>query len=397
MRRVFVSHPRTQHSQQLALALHEISLLQAFWSGVPVLCDGDTPPFWLPKYYAQRIKKVNIPTSLRKHPLFFQAISRIGDFIPNRFLGEDYNYKVFHLFDWWVSLHISRLKPKVVIAYEDSAYHTFRAAKAIGARCILDAPSLHHVAGTQLLGDNPKDYFAKINHRRDEEILLADMILTCSSLAAQSYLDAGVPSEKVNPVLLGATLPQIDIKWQSHTKPLHFIFAGVLSQRKAIDVILATFRQLHADALPYRLSFIGGEGEPGWIQQIKQTPNAEYYHGVAQTELFQKITQADCLLLPSRFDSFGMVVAEALACGTPVVVSTQTGSKAIIEQFPKAGWIVECDEKSLYSCIKERIQNREALFTARKYATEASQYFTWSAYRLRVGELIQHWMEKNVL
>lgn len=64
----------------------------------------------------------------------------------------------------------------------------------------------------------------------------------------------------------------------------------------------------------------------------------------------------------------------------------------MIEQFPGAGWVVACSEDSLYRCIKERIQNREALFATRAHAAEASRHFTWQAYRERVGTLIQDWM-----
>lgn len=44
MSEVFVSHPGLQHAHQLAWSLHERGLLQAFWSGVPVLSDGDALP-----------------------------------------------------------------------------------------------------------------------------------------------------------------------------------------------------------------------------------------------------------------------------------------------------------------------------------------------------------------
>ncbi len=218
---------------------------------------------------------------------------------------------------------------------------------------------------------------------------MADLILTCSPMAAESYIEAGVSASKVRYMLLGATLPEGIIPWQLHEHPLHFIFAGGLRYLKAIDLILRVFEKMHSEGLQYRLSFVGGQGEPGWVDAIKKTPNATYLGGVSQAALFQEFAQADCLLLPSRFDSFGMVVAEAMACGVPAIVSTQTGAKAIIEQFPKAGWIVECNEEALYHCVKERIQNREELFSARNAAQEASRHFTWQDYRERIGELVE--------
>lgn len=390
---VFVFHPGLQHSHQLALALHERGLLQAFWSGVPVLADGEALPFWLPRTYASKVKSVAIPCELRLHPMLFQALLRAGALLPKSFSREDYAHRNFHFYDWWVAQHIAQLKPKVVVAYENSAYHTFRAAKAIGARCILDAPSLHHVASARLMEFKQTPYLAEINRRKDEEVALADLILTCSPLAAESYVENGVPACKVQPMLLGAELPNGIALWRKHIETLHFMFAGALSYHKSIDIILQAFNRLHADGLEYRLSFVGGAGEAGWVEAIGKVPNAFYLGGMSQTALYQQLAQADCLLLPSRYDSFGMVVAEAMACGTPAIVSTQTGAKAMIEQFPQSGWIVDCDVDALYRCVKARIQNRDELFAAREAALAASKEFTWQAYRKRVGLLIEDWMK----
>lgn len=100
------------------------------------------------------------------------------------------------------------------------------------------------------------------------------------------------------------------------------------------------------------------------------------------------IANSDCLLLPSKFDSFGMVVAEAMACGTPAIVSNMTGSKAIIEHFPGSGWIIEPTEESIYSNMKYCIENRCEVFKARNQAGNASHFFTWDSYRNRIFNLL---------
>lgn len=391
---VFVAHPRTQHSQQMAWALHECGILQAFWSGVPVISSDEKLPFWMPSFYLKKIKRVQIPKILRRSPFIFQVLWRLDDIFPKKWFGPDYSYYIFHLFDWWVSINIKKLKPDVVVAYEDSAYHTFRAAKKIGAKCILDAPSFHRLVGERLVNRAKTRYSAEIERRKDAEVEMADLVLTCSPLAASTYINSGVPEYKVRPVLLGATFPEGIESWKEHEEPLRFVFAGVLSYRKSIDIILDAFMSLHNEGCDYQLSFIGGEGEVGWVEKIKSCPKAKYYPSTSQTELYQFLSKADCLLLPSRFDSFGMVVAEAMACGTPVIVSTATGAKAMIEKYPRSGWIVDATHESLYACLRERIKNREEIFSARRYALEASREFTWDSYRKRVGVLVKSWINK---
>lgn len=385
----FISHPGLQHSHQLAWALYERGLLQSFWSGVPVIAEGEELPVWLPESYAKRLKQVPIPREYRWHPIFFPALLQVGIMLPRFIVGNDYMHRVCHWYDWWVSRHVESLKPRIVVAYENSAYHTFRAAKRVGAKCVLDAASLHHSIGRQLRIESITTYSSEIDRRKDLEIDMADLILTCSPLAAESYQATGVAQSKLKPILLGSDLPQINNVWKAHQQPLRFIFAGGIRYLKAIDVILAVFRRLHSEKLSAQVVFVGGLSEAKWLNEIRQTPNAHYHPGVAQAQLFQMLAESDCLLLPSRFDSFGMVVAEAMACGTPAIVSSQTGAKAMIQQFPGSGWIVEPEVESLYRCVRERIDNRGQLFAARPHALEAARHFTWQAYRQRAGQILQ--------
>jgi len=383
---IYIAHPVLQHSHQLAWALYEQGLLQEFCSGTPVKCAGEQVPKWIPKNYADKIKQVEIPKTYRKHPLIFQILLKSGTFLPKCFSRDDYAHRIFHLFDWWVSKQIKKTKPKVVIAFENSAYHTFKAAKEIGAKCVLEAPSFHHTMGEKLLIDQASNYRPEINRRKDKEVELADLIITCSPLAAESYIEQGVNPEKIKPMLLGANLPlQTQEKKYKQDKTIKFVFAGVLSYRKSTDLILNVFQRLNQEGFNTEITLIGGIAEPKWQEKIKQAVNAHHHPNVSQAELYKLYSQADCLLLPSRFDSFGMVVPEAMACGIPAIVSTQTGSKAIIEQFPKSGWIIETTEELLYQCIKQRIQTPQALAEAGKFAYQAAEHFTWAAYRGRVG------------
>lgn len=392
MKDVFVSHPGLQHAHQLATALNEKDRLQAVWTGTPLVGPAEAPLFWLPKKSALKLKHVNIPPDLRRHPVIFQALLKGGSYLFGSTAYDDYAHRIFHLFDWWVSLHVKQLGPRVVVAFENSATQTFLAAKKIGAYCVLDAPSFHHKTSSDLITVKPSKFREEINRRKDREVELANMVITCSPLAAQSYLKNGVAKNKIRNVLLGATFPPLIGQWQPHAGPIRFIFAGALSQRKSIDIILSVFNRLATNGFDYRLSFVGGEAESGWVDQIRLTPNAVYHPSMPQSELYKQLSNSDCILLPSRFDSFGMVVAEAMACGTPAVVSTNTGAKAMIEQFPKSGWIVEADEGSLYECVKNRIKNRNELFSARIHAKAASNTFTWGAYRHRIAELSTEWV-----
>ncbi len=388
---VLIAHPALQHAHQLALALHEKNLLQAFWSGVPIAAPGEALPFWLPEKFKRKIKRVDIPASLRVHPLRFQLCLRAGQAVlPSSWGGPgDLPHRVFHWFDRWTAHRIQHVRPKLVIAYENSAYHTFAAAKAVGARCVLDAASLHHQTSIDLIPGGKRSLFDKeVNRRKDAEAEMADVILTCSQLAADSYMSHGVSPDKVRPLLLGAELPETLMPRTARKGPPRFIFAGVLSRRKSVDLILSAFERLSREGFAYELEFVGNAPDSKLLDRVRAAPNTVYRAGVAQRDLYPLMAAADCLLLPSRFDSFGMVVAEAMACGTPAIVSTQTGAKAIIEEVPGSGWIVEPDGDALFAQLRRLLADPAQLETARLHAKRAAESYTWQAYRGRARKLL---------
>jgi glycosyltransferase involved in cell wall biosynthesis len=390
---VLVTHPGLQHSHQLALALHEKRLLQAFWSGIPVAANDEPLPWWLPAQYQQRIRRVDIPVDMRMHPLRFQVLLKASSKLRFGF-GGDRIHRIFHRFDAWAAEQVLKLRPAAVVAYENAAYHTFAAARAIGARCILDAAAFHHATVSEQMQVANTPYTGEVNRRKDAEIAMADLILTCSPIAAQSYAINGVDSSRLQPLLLGADpmacMPRISTRSPG---PLRFIFAGPMSRRKSVDLILAAFNRLHAASFAYELNFVGGVVERDLLNAVHQTPNARHHPSVPQAKLFALMAEADCLLLPSRSDSFGMVVAEAMSCGTPALISSQTGAKAIIEAFPGSGWIVEPELESLHAALAQLIQHPEFFLQAREPALQASKEFSWAAYRRRAGMLLEDFLQ----
>lgn len=93
------------------------------------------------------------------------------------------------------------------------------------------------------------------------------------------------------------------------------------------------------------------------------------------TELERYYAAADAFVYPTTYDSFGMVVLEAMASGLPVFCSDQAGAAELIESgkdgfiFPLEDW-VEATAAGLRDCQKMAAVGREAEVTAQKH--------TWS-------------------
>ncbi|WP_432261528.1 glycosyltransferase family 4 protein [Cupriavidus sp. TMH.W2] len=384
--KALVTHPGLQHSHQMAQALYEQGMLRQYWSGVPVRGPGEPVPWWLPPGYRARVREVGIPQALRRHPLWFPGMLKLGlnrRVGLNRVMGlsqSAYAHRIFHLFDDWVARRVEVLRPEVVVAYENSAMRTFEAARRIGARCVLDAPAVHRVTAAAMLNLPPDRCQAEIDARKDREVELADLVITCSEFAAQSYADAGVPASKLRPILLGASAPG-NVQRRRARAGTRFLYAGGLTTLKAVDLLQQAFSMVRARVPEAELAVAGWGADPTLAAALASTPGVTLLGALPQPVLFQEIADADCLVLPSRFDSFGMVVAEALACGTPALVSECVGAKEILQEFPRAGWIVQVSAQSLYDRMLELATVRASLDEARQYASLAGEKYTWARYR----------------
>ena len=107
----------------------------------------------------------------------------------------------------------------------------------------------------------------------------------------------------------------------------------------------------------------GGPELEALIQKYPEVEFLGYKHG---PELALEIRQADCFVFPSRTDTFGLVILEALASGVPVAAYPAPGPLDLIENGHN-GWVSE----DLNHAINEALKvNREA---CRKFA----ERFSW--------------------
>src|SRR5262249_17070190 len=220
--------------------------------------------------------------------------------------------------------------------YENSAVHTFEVAKKIGTKCILDAASVHRVEqDRQYVTGLPSAYKARVDMLKDKELVLADCIFTASRLAARSYLANTDSSIRVKTILLGVDLdrfkPTSQPCFASH-QPFIFAFVGSATAKKGFDLVLDCMEILISEGLSIELSVAGKVEQHLVSGRTRLQARIQQYGVVSQSNLASIIRNAHCLLLPSLFDSFGMVVAEAMASGVPVIVSDMVGAQELVEE-----------------------------------------------------------------
>ncbi len=106
------------------------------------------------------------------------------------------------------------------------------------------------------------------------------------------------------------------------------LYAGRISKEKGVLELPEYFRAVKKEIKEARIVIVGtGPAEKELKQKL---PEAEYPGWVDHSDLPKIYSSADIFILPSRFDTFGCVVLEAMACGLPVISYNTKGPKDII-------------------------------------------------------------------
>lgn len=388
---ILVTHPGRQHSHQAALALQAAGALAGYWSGVPAVeAQVRRVPARLRARFARYAPVPLDPERTRWFP-WTPALRRMGDaLLPVRSAAWA-DFAACRLFDRWVARGLSGSGAGAVIACEISALATFREARRRGTATLLDAPSIHHAAQDRLHGTtDPPRLHRRITALKDEEIALADQILTVSEFARQTYIDAGVPPERVHAVPLGADLELFSPGGAGKDgADFTFLFSGATIHRKGFDLLLEAFDRVRAGNPSARLRLIGPRGDSAHLLDRREGKGIDLLGPMPQPELAAELRRADLLVLPSRNDSYGMVVAEALASGTPVLVSEMVGAKDLVTEG-QTGWIVPVgDAATLTGRMAWCAGHPTAVRAMGDDCRRAAESATWPAYHRRLGELLR--------
>ena len=105
------------------------------------------------------------------------------------------------------------------------------------------------------------------------------------------------------------------------------------------------------------------------------------FHGsVPRPVLFDAYRAADILVFPSLSDGFGMVVAEAMAHGLPVITTDQAGAADLVTA--DNGRIVPAaNPQAIAEVLQWCLDNRDRLFAMRFHALETARRRQWQDFR----------------
>ena len=175
------------------------------------------------------------------------------------------------------------------------------------------------------------------------------------------YLHATAESEKDNLLKLGYNdkiaviangLDVEDIKMKSTWKcNKELLFLSRVHVKKGINFLIEAVASLKTEMQGYVVR-IAGEGEKNYINELRFLATRlgvndiiHFEGGIYGNRKWELFQQADLFILPTHSENFGIVVAEALACGTPVITTKGTPWSELESEH--CGWWTEIGMKAL--------------------------------------------------
>jgi glycosyltransferase involved in cell wall biosynthesis len=140
----------------------------------------------------------------------------------------------------------------------------------------------------------------------------------------------------------------------------YIIFLGRLIPRKGADLLISALPRV--DGQKTKLVIAGPEGESGYLAFLRSKASVL---GMERRVLFTgplygedkkaALGGAAVFALPSRYENFGNAAAEAIACGTPAIVSDRCGIAPLLDQ--RAGLVTSYDLAAVTQTLKELLGN----------------------------------------
>lgn len=187
------------------------------------------------------------------------------------------------------------------------------------------------------------------------------------------------------------------------------LFVGRIEPLKGIDTLMQAIAVMKPNNLRVCLSVIGGEPEVGSemennemlrLQDLRQNIGLDdlvaFLGKRRQDTLPYYYSAAEVVVLPSFYESFGMVALEAMACGTPVVAS-QVGGLAFLVQDGETGFTVPVDDpNALAERLTELLENPDLHQRMGKCAVEFAQDYAWEVIAKRIVRLYNDVLSLNL-
>jgi glycosyltransferase involved in cell wall biosynthesis len=397
--KVVVVHNGARDRYQVALALSKAGLLEClvtdfFWSEETTF--GRILAASLPTRLLATLRQRSAP-GLPKSQVKTCLSAGIGGFLLDKARFVPFNTRRWLTRNADARLgrlagYIAARSGAELLSYSYYAFDAFQAAGRAGIlfqlhphpetmRSLLQAeleahPDCAHSLQQEWELNLPPDDFERLVH----ETKMPHTSLAASSFTKRSLLMHGANANSVRVVPYGIDLekfrPNLTLQ-RDTSKPLRLLFVGRINQRKGIKYLLQAIALL-PDA-PIELT-VCGRVLDGLELFEREAHRVTVRPSVSSEELVKAYQNADLFVLPSIGEGFGQVLLEALACGLPVLSTTNTAAPDLIHNGVE-GFIVDPrSPEQIAERLAWSLTHRDELLAMRLAARSCAEAFPWARF-----------------
>lgn len=222
---------------------------------------------------------------------------------------------------------------------------------------------------------------------------LVDGVITVSDFSRQLLTNDPYPKDKIAVVHNGIDLTEFRYETDTATRPFPEQFTigylGRLEPHKGIDDLLHAAAMLLPNQPDLHVNISGDGPERPSLEALAQelgiAGRVHFLGRVPHAPDF--LRQLDIFVLPSRFEAFGLVAAEAMAVGTPVIVSNAGGLPEVVAHG-KTGLVVPVNSRPALAQAIAKLATQPALRQQLAQAGRRRSHNYFSVARM-AGETVQ--------
>lgn len=341
------------------------------------------------------VSKWNIKKELVNDEIFLEFLRRYKNKVP--FVSNSY-------LDTYVqkshAINSSKYLKEcdIFIGWSGSSLETLIEAKKLNKVTILERGSSHYNYQMKILSETNKNFIPNYNSWQREllEYQLADYISIPSSFVKRTFIENGIPEKKLLVNAYGVDLTEFkQIKKKDNI--FRIIFCGSMSIQKGSHLLLQAFHELNlSNCELLHLGSVQNEMKE-YLEKYK-TSNVILKGHQPQNKLFEFYSQGSVFVIPSLQEGMAMVQLQAMACGLPLICSTNTGGDDLITKDGEEGFVIPIKN---VEAIKEKIlylYNNQDITKemGQKAKKRVESGFTWEDYGNRyIKNLEEIYASKN--
>ncbi|MFH7024931.1 MAG: glycosyltransferase family 4 protein [Heteroscytonema crispum UTEX LB 1556] len=281
------------------------------------------------------INKYGIESKLIHSIWHLEVLSRSWYRIPS-WLRGDRNLQL------WFSEQFDRsvtnsLSPgfDLFVGWSGFNFWSLHRVKELGAKTVIERGSSHMHYQTAILEEEYEKWGLKftethpiIYEREIQSYADADRIAIPSLFVKRTFIEQGIPESKLIHVPYGTSLAEF-YPVPKEDDIFRVIHCGAITLRKGVQYLLQAFYELNLpEAELWLVGAIAPEIEPFLAKY--QSDLIILKGTYPQKQLRLLYSQCSVFCLASIEDGFGMVIPQAMACGLPVIHTTNTGGEDIV-------------------------------------------------------------------